>query len=98
MTETQKRTCHTILEHYGIESQMRILVEECAELIQAVSKVERNGSTTETIRNLFAEIADVEIMLEQVKHHYSEWGTEKLIDYKLIRQLERIKKDGESDG
>lgn len=96
MTETQKLTCHRILEHYGIESQRRILVEECAELIQAVSKVERSGSSSETIKNLFAEIADVEIMLEQVKHYYSEYGTKRLIDYKLIRQLERIKKDGET--
>ena len=96
MTETQKLTCHRILEHYGIESQRRILVEECAELIQAVSKVERSGSSSETIKNLFAEIADVEIMLEQVKYYYSEYGTKRLIDYKLIRQLERIKKDGET--
>lgn len=96
MTATQKMDCHRILEHYGIESQRRILVEECAELIQAISKVERNGSTTEMIRNLFAEIADVEIMLEQVKHYYSEYGTERLIDYKLNRQLERIKKESES--
>ena len=93
MTEQQKAMCRQILEHYGIESQRRILVEECAELIQAVSKVERNGSTTETIRNLFAEIADVEIMLEQVKHHYSEWGTERLIDYKLNRQLKRMESE-----
>lgn len=97
MNAAQKMDCHRILEHYGIESQRRILVEECAELIQAISKVKRNGSTTEMIRNLFAEIADVEIMLEQVKHHYSEWGTERLIDYKLNRQLERIKKEGESE-
>ncbi len=97
MTETQKLTCHKILEHYGIESQRRILVEECAELIQAVSKIERNGSTTETISNLFAEIADMEIMLEQVKHYYSQYGTERMIDYKLNRQLERIKREGESE-
>lgn len=96
MNAIQKMDCHRILEHYGIESQRRMLVEECAELIQAISKVERNGSTTKTIENLFAEIADVEIMLEQVKHHYSKWGTERLIDYKLNRQLERIKKESES--
>jgi NTP pyrophosphatase (non-canonical NTP hydrolase) len=93
MNAIQMLNCHEILEHYGIESQRRMLVEECAELIQAVSKVERNGSTTETIRNLFAEIADVEIMLEQVKHHYSEWGTERLIDYKINRQLKRMESE-----
>lgn len=93
MTEQQKAMCRQILEHYGIESQRRILVEECAELIQAISKVERNGSTTEMIRNLFAEIANVEIMLEQVKHYYSEYGTDRLIDYKLNRQLKRMESE-----
>lgn len=85
MTEQQKAMCRQILEHYGIESQRRILVEACAELIQAISKVERNGATTKMIGDLLGEIAYVEIMLEQVKQFYSESGTEWLIDYELNR-------------
>lgn len=63
-------------EHYGYEAQSNQLVEECAELIQAVSKYRRaRGTGQETplkeqvaLDNLIEEIADVEIMLEQIKH------------------------------
>lgn len=65
-----------IAEHYGYEAQSSQLVEECAELIQAVSKYRRvrgmGQETTESeqvaLDNLVEEIADVELMLEQVKH------------------------------
>lgn len=55
----------------GYEEQSNQLVEECAELIQAVSKYRR--ATTEAkkavaVENLIEEIADVEIMLEQIKY------------------------------
>ena len=63
-------------EHYGYEAQSNQLVEECAELIQAVNKYRRaRGTGQETtfneqvaLDNLIEEIADVEIMLEQIKH------------------------------
>lgn len=63
-------------EHYGYEAQSNQLVEECAELIQAVSKYRRaRGTGQETplkeqvaLDNLIEEIADVEIMLEQIKY------------------------------
>lgn len=93
MTDRQKNTCWLLLDHYGIESQRRQLIEECAELIQALAKVERYNGDIKELNNLFSEIADVEIMLEQIKHHYSNWGIERLIDYKLNRQLERIKQE-----
>ena len=33
-----------IVEHYGIGVQMGVAQEECAELIQAISKVRRRGA------------------------------------------------------
>lgn len=96
MTETQKRTCHTILEHNGITSQLRLLIKECAELIHVTSDVEWYGATTKTVYNLFSEIADVEIIIEQIKQCYYQCETDQIIDDKLNRQLERIKKDGET--
>lgn len=93
MTDTQKQICHSICKHYGIESQRRQLVEECAELIQAITKLERYNEDIKELNNLFSEIADVEIMLEQIKDYYSNWSTERLIDYKLNRQLDRITKE-----
>lgn len=50
----------------GKESQCRMAMEECAELIQAVNKCLRYP-TGASIANLTEEIADVEIMIEQLK-------------------------------
>ena len=65
-----------VAEYFGYEIQSEQLVEECAELIQAISKYRRARGTGQTIalseeaayENLVEEIADVENMLEQVKY------------------------------
>ena len=51
-----------ILNHYGIEHQKSKSIEELSELIRAIS---RNDS-----KNIMEEIADVEIMIEQLKLIY----------------------------
>jgi len=51
---------------WGSESQIDMLHEEIGELLQAVNKNKRKSSH-ETRDNLLEEIADVEIMLEQLK-------------------------------
>jgi GTP cyclohydrolase FolE2 len=50
------------IKKYGIQSQERQAVEECSELILAISHKQRGRE-----HNLIEEIADVEIMLEQLK-------------------------------
>lgn len=52
-----------IAYYYGITPQLGILQEECAELIQAISKHLRG----EPKDNMLEEIADVEIMIDQIK-------------------------------
>lgn len=77
-----------IADHYG-ESQVDILQEECAELIQAISKYRRGGSYKLTLE----EIADVEIMIDQIKYlnTVAENKTiEKIKEGKLDRQIQRI--------
>lgn len=63
---------HQIADHYGVSSQLDMLQEECAELIQAISKYKRYQSSTEFLpqvsRNLFEELADVFILFIQVCH------------------------------
>lgn len=51
--------------------QFTVFMEECAELIQAISKYQRHHRTSaQPSRDLVEEIADVEIMIEQViKNH-----------------------------
>lgn len=63
-------------DHYGYDSQSTQCIEECAELIQAINKRRRimgigqptKISKTQSYKNLVEEIADVEVMLEQIIH------------------------------
>jgi len=52
---------------FGKEKQMNMAIEEMAELIKEISKVIRYDSIEKPNSNIVEEIADVEIMLEQVK-------------------------------
>lgn len=83
-----------IAEHYGYKNQKKILVEELSELIQAVIKVDRaEGSLTDILKNydnLIEEIADVEIMVFQIKHLLA-INTDEIVEKKVERQIERIK-------
>lgn len=90
---------HTIMQHYGTEHQKDILIEECAELIQAVEK-SRRGILTEDkpayTYDMISEMADVQIMLwqfESVMTAYSQQCFEDEIQRKLRRQLERIESE-----
>lgn len=82
-----------IIEHYGAEHQKDILVEECAELIQAVEKTRRMKDAPDFTANMVEEMVDVFIMLLQFSSIMNEYWL-KLFDVtlesKLKRQLERI--------
>ena len=84
-----------IASHYTAWTQLGVAQEECAELIQAISKVRRKGTNTETMRHLAEEIADVQIMCEQLIFLY-DIEPEVTAHYfgKLKRQLERIAEGG----
>lgn len=82
-----------IVEHYGIGVQMGVAQEECAELIQAISKVQRRGAGPETLGHLAEEVADTFIVCYQMAVGFgitSEVLAE--IERKLDRQMERIEK------
>ena len=85
-----------IAEHYGAKAQSMQTCEECAELIQAVSKLTR-GETTSAVRimSLIEEIADVRIMMSQLMYLYGipESEITSQIEEKLKRQLERIRRN-----
>ena len=90
-----------IADHYGYEIQSSQLVEECAELIQALNKYRRATLVGQpladhikaiVLENLVEEIADVEIMLEQVKYllQIPEDELEAVKFYKINRTRERM--------
>lgn len=81
-----------IADHYGLNSQLDILQEECAELVQAVSKYRRGGSNVLVLE----ELADVEIMTAQIRYLSGKNFTI-IDDYKekkIRRQLQRMEGEG----
>ena len=80
-----------IADHYPRSSQMGMAQEECAELIQAISKVRRLGINGETLDHMAEEIADVRIMCAQLVAILGlNEAVSRNIDQKLDRQLKRI--------
>lgn len=89
--KTGAEKIRAIARHYGKEPQMGVAQEECAELIQAISKIRRKGETVKALANLIEEIADVNIMCAQLEELF---GVRASVAWrmhqKLDRQLERI--------
>lgn len=56
------------INHYGEEIQATVCMEECVELIQAISKMKRGIDAKD---NLVEEIADVLICIEMLKQLYN---------------------------
>ena len=83
------------IEHYGKDVQSTVCMEECAELIQAISKEKRGNSDKE---NLAEEIADVIICIEMLKQIYNITDDEiySWVITKQERTIERIKIDVQS--
>lgn len=99
---TSKEIMQKAINTYGVENQMIKTIEELSELSQALCKsIVRLNYTKEktsleddlkSVDNIFEEIADVEIMLEQCKIMFqcdkevNEWKQEKI--KRLERRLE----------
>ena len=89
-----EETCKKALKTFGLESQLRMLQEEAAELIVAIHHKYRGRVDDDT---LLEEIADVEIMLSQVKQAFSIGQFEKLKAKKLRRLQALINKHSDEN-
>lgn len=82
-----RQKCQKIFNHYGIVEQRKQLIQECAELIQAVTKLNTD--------NIIEEMADVQVMLDQFAFSLSKLNSQ--IDEvkfeKVQRQLKRIESE-----
>lgn len=85
------------VETYGKKSQVDMAVEEMSELIKALMKSRRNDvEVQENLHNIVEEIADVEIMLEQLKLIFNCFGlVEREKEYKINRLAERLESEVE---
>lgn len=79
-----KKGIKLIADHYGNEHQTVKAMEELAELIQALARGDE--------ANIKEEMADVFVMLEQLKylHRISEIEISRIMFRKITRQIERI--------
>ena len=88
---TEAEKIRAIARHYGKEPQIGVAQEECAELIQAISKVRQKGETKDAIDHLAEEIADVRIMCAQLEELFRVRASVALrMHQKLNRQMKRI--------
>ena len=74
---------------YGKKAQMRCLQEECAELIAAVNKFLRGRTDASLIEE---EMADVEIMTEQMYLILSIENVKRIKSEKLVRLAKNLEK------
>ena len=84
------------IKTYGVQAQCDVAIEEMAELTKAIMKIRRVADdyekTQSALENLLEEIADVDIMIEQLKIM---WGPREVEEYrrKKLERLERRLKD-----
>ena len=82
------------IEKYGIENQMLQCIEEMAELTQAINKYRRAkwcDSATDAYNLVIEEIADVQIMIEQMRMMFDGEDVDKVIKAKVKRLDERMR-------
>ena len=109
--EEYRNNIVAIAEHYGYDSQSRQLIEEMAELTVAINKLWRaerfcdrkniidvKGFSYPEVKEIIEEIADVEIMLSQIKYLLDcNEEVEQEKERKILRQLERMEEEVEGE-
>lgn len=97
VAEAANAKAAAIVQHYGAEHQKDILIEECAELIQAVEKSRRQPDAPELTADMVEEMADVYIMImqfESIMGPYWSGVFDRTVEDKLVRQMDRIREEG----
>ena len=95
-----------IILHYGVNAQQRQFAEEVFELQEAIYQYIAQKEACENIgcstihvdkckEHIAEEIADVIVLLLQFSEYYvlNNYDIYKIVDYKIKRQLERIKNE-----
>lgn len=80
---------YQISNHYGYAAQSDKIIEECAELTQAIM-ILRWGWSDDKLDHVQEELADVLIMARQLRVMLGAEDIDRIINQKLDRQIERI--------
>ena len=82
----QEYICQAAIEAWGETAQLDMVIEECAELIQAIQKYKRSDDKEMALVFVAEEHADVNIMLDQLAYMMSNYDR---TDQKSYRELKR---------
>lgn len=96
MNEMQKSKVYRIAKHYGLKKQKQQALQELNELSGVLlRRKDQIPNKAEHKNNLIDEIADVYVMLEQLKrlYHLKDRDVSDRITFKLNRQIERIEQE-----
>lgn len=97
MSMSRKQLFDLSLQNWGLPSQITMLAEEAAELSVAALHILRKAKEPQALEHLAEEIADVELMLDEIKYYFGPSGIVSLIaNFRLEKEhrLEERLKDG----
>lgn len=90
--EILERAIHT----YGQHAQVDMCLEEMAELAKALLKMRRSGGDiSDKLVNIREEIADVQIMIDQMRMIYGDGDVKRVERAKLARLEKRLASEGD---
>lgn len=94
-----KQLLERVITANGMKKQVDIAIEELSELMKAICKVKRHSYTQrDCLVNLAEEMADVEIVLAELKLMFdNEDDVKEWKDYKLDRLEKRLKEKTDFD-
>lgn len=95
MNDRERKVFEAALKTYGPSAQEMMLLEEMSELQKEICKTWRNKPNLDAIAD---EMADVEIMLDQMKLLFQNGGlVQQHREYKVNRLRERLMKHAEAN-
>ncbi|MCL1859369.1 MAG: hypothetical protein FWF92_09090 [Oscillospiraceae bacterium] len=96
-TKSEIKIMQTALARWGLNAQVGQTVEECAELIVALQKYVNRPPHPEAVGNILDEIADVEMMLAQMRLvlGIDDTALRKRIEYKFEKLSQYLSEDEE---
>ena len=85
-----------IIQHYGINKQLKYIHSEYFELDEAIfDYITRDENMYKDREHIAEEIADVMVMLKQFQYYYdiTDEQIEEIMNFKIDRQLDRISEE-----
>lgn len=90
-----KQDLLTIVQHYGIDKQLKYIHSEYYELDESILDYEHDETGYIDTKHIAEEISDVMVMLKQFQYYYGieDKEIEDIMQFKIQRQLDRIKEE-----